>query len=365
MQGAALRHTCAMPTASLGLRPGLPLRRRLRPRGLVVAALAGSLALAGCSGGGGSTPAAKAPQSPSPSAQSTAGSSVLSGQWPLTGLPASGPAPKHPVMIVKIDNTASSRPQIGLKQANMVSEELVEGGSTRLAVFYYSHIPKLVGPVRSFRATDIGIVKPEKAALVASGGAPPTIRRVRNAHITTYTEGAPGYFRDNSRPAPYNLFMHLRVLAHHLKSRGRPADYLPWGSPRDFPSGRAAKGLKAVFSGGHTTSWKYHAGHYLNLDSNAAQGDRFTPDTVLVLRVHEGNAGYLDPAGNPVPEADFTGQGQAMVFHGGRVVRATWVKHGLNATVGLKTAGGKLSLPPGHVWIELVPANGGSVQITK
>jgi hypothetical protein len=342
-----------------------PLGPRPRRHGLVALALAGSLALAGCSGG--STPkAGKASPTPSPSGQSTAAGAVLSGQWPLTGLPASGPVPKHPVMIVKIDNTEASRPQIGLKKADMVSEELVEGGSTRLAVFYYSQVPKLVGPVRSFRATDIGIVKPEKAALVASGGAPPTVRRMAAAHIKTYTEGAPGFFRDNSRPAPYNLFSHLQVLSHHLKSRGRPANYLPWGSPRDFPSGSPAKGLAAVFSGGHTTTWKYTGGHYRNLDTNAAKGDQFHADTVLVLRVHEGDAGYLDPAGNPVPEAVFTGKGDAMVFHGGRVVRGTWTKHGLDATVRLETtSGAKLALPPGHVWIELVPSNGGSVRITK
>ena len=38
-----------------------------------------------------------------------------------------------------------------------------------LAVFFYQHVPRLVGPVRSMRATDIGIVKPAKAVLVASG----------------------------------------------------------------------------------------------------------------------------------------------------------------------------------------------------
>ena len=341
------------------------MHRFLRRNGLLALALAGSLAVAGCSGGT-AKPTAKGSASPSPSAQSTATRAVLSGQWPLTGLPATGPVPRHPVMIVKIDNTEASRPQIGLKGADIVSEELVEGGSTRLAVFYYSRVPKLVGPVRSFRATDIGIVKPEKAALVASGGAPPTVRRMSAAHIKTYTEGAPGFFRDNSRPAPYNLLMHLRVLAKHLKSHGRPADYLPWGSPGDLPAGRPAKGLAAVFSGGHTTTWKYQAGHYHNLDSNAAKGDRFVADTVLVLRVHEGNAGYLDPAGNPVPEADFTGHGRAMVFHGGQMVKGAWVKNGLGGTVRLKTTSGhKLALPPGHVWIELVPSNGGSVRIKK
>ena len=39
---------------------------------------------------------------------------TVAGEWPLTGLPAKGKAPTHPVMVVKIDNTDSSAPQLGL-----------------------------------------------------------------------------------------------------------------------------------------------------------------------------------------------------------------------------------------------------------
>ena len=44
-------------------------------------------------------------------------------------------------MVTKIDNTSSSAPQLGLGSADLVVEELVEGGMTRLAVFFYSDIP--------------------------------------------------------------------------------------------------------------------------------------------------------------------------------------------------------------------------------
>jgi hypothetical protein len=265
-------------------------------------------------------------------------------------------------MVVKIDNSANSAPQVGLSGADLVTEELVEGGSTRLAVFFYQHTPALVGPVRSMRATDIGIVKPAGAVLVASGGAPPTVRRVAAAHIPTYTEGATGYERDAGRTAPYNLFMHLDRLAASLKARAPVPTYLPFGAARDLPRGRPAKGLSAVFSGGHTTSWTYAGGHYTNQNSFAAAGDRFTPDTVLVLRVRVGDAGYRDPAGNPVPETKLTGTGTALLFHGGRVVRASWSKT-LGSTVTLRTKKGRLSVPAGHTWIELVPAHGGRVAI--
>ena len=62
---------------------------------------------------------------------------------------------------------------------DMVVEELVEGGLSRLAAFFYSTLPQgLVGPARSMRATDIGIVKPVDAILVGSGGAPRTLARI-------------------------------------------------------------------------------------------------------------------------------------------------------------------------------------------
>jgi hypothetical protein len=82
---------------------------------------------------------------------------------------------------------------------------------------------------------------------------------------------------------------------------------------------------------------------------------------VLVLRVQVGDAGYLDPGGNRVPETKFTGKGQAMLFHGGRLVRGTWSKSDLKAPLELSTRAGKLTVPTGHTWIELIPASGGNV----
>jgi hypothetical protein len=338
------------PTAVPPRSPG-----RARAVAVVLLAVTVALALAGCSG-----PSKAADK---PGAQATARGLTVSGAWPLTGLPAAGRAPTHPVLVVKIDNSASSRPQIGLSRADLVTEELVEGGATRLAVFFYQHVPALVGPVRSMRASDIGIVKPAKAVLVASGGAPPTVRRIKAAHITTFTEGATGFERDTARRAPYNLFMRLSRLAPQVRAKATVASYLPFGAG-DLPRGETATGLSAVFSGGHTTRWTYAAGTYANQNSFAAAGDRFRPDTVLVLRVRVGDAGYLDPAGNHVPETKFTGTGKALLFHGGRVVRGTWTKS-LGSAIELSTATGSLHVPPGHTWVELVPANGGRVVITR
>jgi DUF3048 family protein len=306
-----------------------------------------------------------------PAPQKVEGGQTVAQFWPLTGLKV--PSDKtaeldRPVLVAKMDNTESSQPQIGLSKADMVVEELVEGGLTRLAAFYYSEIPSNVGPIRSMRASDIDVVSPAHASIVTSGAAGKTIARIQAAHIPFYGEGAKGMYRTTQRRAPYNLLVHLNVVADTAKTKkpATPPDYLTWGSESDLPKGVKATSITAQFSGGHGTQWRFTNGSYHNLNSNAPAGDQFPATNVLVLRVREGDAGYLDPAGNHVPETLFTGKGAAMLFHDGRMVKATWHKgNAATSPITLTTKKGQLKVPAGHTWIELVPISGGNVTFTK
>ena len=326
--------------------------------------LAASLLLAGCGDD------KKDDSEDSPEAQPVAGGAALGQTWPLTGLDVVGDqsaAKTHPVLVVKMDNTAASAPQVGLDAADLVVEELVEGGYTRLAAFYYSDLPTEVGPVRSMRASDIGIVAPVGASMVTSGAAAVTIGRIKDAGIPFFAEGDEGLYREDSRSAPYNVMADLDETADAASSdeEGRPDDYLPWGDAEDLPAGQPAKTIAASFSAGHTTNWRFDGAGYVNDNSFADPKAPFPADTIVVLRVQVGDAGYKDPAGNPVPETKLEGTGQAMVFHGGRLVRGTWSKADLESPIELSTKAGELIVPTGHTWIELVPVNGGNVTFTK
>ncbi len=248
-----------------------------------------------------------------------------------------GELPDHPVMAVKIDNADEAQPQVGLSEADMVTEELVEGGITRYNAFYYSQVPDLVGPVRSIRASDIGIVKPAEAVLVAAGAAIKTRALISGANITSYNEGAPGYERAGDRVAPHDLMVRLPALAASLDKAEPPPPYLDFGA-NEMEGGRPAPAFDVVFSGAHTTSFKYEEGTgYTRPGSIAEQGDDFVADTVLVLRVKEGDAGYLDPAGNPVPLTIYEGKGDMMLFHDGKVIEGTWSKDELKSPLQLTT----------------------------
>lgn len=292
--------------------------------------------------------------------------------WPLTGLEVTGGGDaetRRPVLVLKMDNTASSAPQRGLSSADLVVEELVEGGVTRLAVFYDSDIPGDVGPVRSMRASDIGIVSPVGATVVTSGAAEPTIARLARADVPFVTEGSAGFFREPSRSAPYDLMADLTEVADALTgsrtgAATRPPDYLPFGAADGLPGGEPASEIAVRFSPAHTTTWRYERRRYVDTGSLAAPGDEFPADSVLVLRVRVTDAGYRDPAGNPVPETRLVGDGEAQLFHGGRVIEGRWTKGSLASPLALSrtTEDGDvvaLPVPPGRTWIELVPLAGG------
>lgn len=331
----------------------------MRPmRSAVVAAVLASLVLAGCGGGDDKDGSDADPTSTEKAAPAEPDT------WPLTGLElADGKSAdrKHPVLVAKIDNTSSSAPQVGLGKADLVVEELVEGGLTRLAVFFYSNLPTKVGPIRSMRASDIGIVSPVDGQMVTSGAAGQTIARLNQAGVKFHQEGSAGLSRDSSRRAPYNVMADLAAVAKAAKvPAARPTDYLQWGTAAELPKGLAGKTISASF-GSHTTNWAFEGGTYRNQNTYAADGDEFLADSVLVLKVKIGDAGYRDPAGNPVPETKLEGTGQAILFHKGRAIRATFEKDGLDGTIQLSTKKGSIKVPAGKTWIELVPADRGEV----
>lgn len=342
-----------------------PVSRSRRDRlGAVLLAGSLTLALAAC-GGESETPVAERPTS-----QPVEGATELAALWPLTGEPVESQTPEHPVLVVKIDNSASSSPQVGLGRADLVTQEMVEGGSTRLAAMYYQDLPEEVGPVRSMRATDIGIAKPAHGVIIASGGGPPTVERMRNTETEFRVEDdgeLDAWTRSSTRRAPYDLMVDLRAAAEELTDLARvPASYLPWGDGAEVAAGDPARRFEAVFSPRATSQWAFADGTYRHVNSLAAPDDQFAADSVLVLRVEQTDAGYLDPAGFAVPESIYEGEGEAVLFHGGRMVEATWVKGSRRQPLRLRDAAGEeISVPAGNTWVELLPrdADGGSLRV--
>ena len=93
-------------------------------------------------------------------------------------------------MAVKIDNYPAGRPQSGLDKADIVFEEPVEGGITRYAAVFQCQDAALVGPVRSARNIDIGILGQLGNPLLAHvGGINPVLANIDASPIVNVDLG--------------------------------------------------------------------------------------------------------------------------------------------------------------------------------
>ena len=282
---------------------------------------------------------------------------------PLTGLPQENP-PENPPFLTKIENTSEGEPQTGLNKADLVIEELVEGGYTRLAAIFYSSLPTKVGHVRSTRTTDIGLAKPVGATIVASGGAPKALDVIKaaNVDIFTYDAGDPGFSKDPGKSAPYHVLWDLTTLAKTAKADALPPrNYFTWGKgPAAADVTKKATSASVAFSPTVTTTWSFSGGTWQRSPERAAAGEAYETDTLIVIFARVTDAGYNDPAGNPVPETVLEGSGRAVIFSGDNAVEATWNKKSLDSTMTFtaKKSGKPVTIKPGHIWLEAAPRGG-------
>ncbi|ALE84075.1 hypothetical protein XF36_13780 [Pseudonocardia sp. HH130629-09] len=300
-----------------------------------------------------------APPSPVPR-PSTAPDAPAPLRSPLTGLPSE---PGAQVFAVKIDNTAKARPWDGVEAADVVYVEPVEGGLTRLLAVFASRLPRSVGPVRSARETDIGLLGAYgMPALVFSGAAPPVLEQLVPAPMVPIApRDVPGAFRrDDRRPAPLNLYVDLAALRGSVPQAGPARDIgLRFGPA---PAGGAPVPERTVRVGSTavTVTWSAQdaAWTVATGGETAVAGPDRRPvlaDTVLVQRVGVGESTVRDGAGSVSPIAVTVGTGDAEVLREGRSFPVRWSRPAAAAPTRLTGPDGReVPLRPGRTWVLLV-----------
>jgi Protein of unknown function (DUF3048) N-terminal domain/Protein of unknown function (DUF3048) C-terminal domain len=276
---------------------------------------------------------------------------------PFTGLPTDLGAP---VLGVKIDNAAVARPQTGLALADLVYVEPVEGGLSRLLAVYQSHVPSVVGPVRSTRASDLEVLANfGRPALAFSGAASQVGALVARAPVLDVSALArPGdYYRDWRRPMPHNLY----GAAKALRQGGTPPRDIGFRFGPAPPGGRpvpeADVRYPATVIG---IQWvPAEARWVISMDGaplTAASGPRPGAATVVLQRVRVCATAVRDAAGSLSPFAATVGAGDAVVLRDGLAFTGRWSRPTPEAiTVFTLPDGSPLTFAPGPVWVVLVP----------
>ena len=289
---------------------------------------------------------------------------------PLTGLPdPSGAALTRPALTIKIENTPQALPQWGVDQADVVYEEIVNGGITRLAAIFNSQAPGKVGPVRSVRPTDTQVVWPLGGIFAFSGGAPYAIASISTAPVKLINETSAGdaMFRDPDLFAPHNLFARAPLLFAFKGTPTPPPALFTYASAKEKVKGPSVKSFVVPFPSIYPVTWTWDPATaswdrtLFGQPDVTGTGVRESPQNVIVMFVN-----YVNGIGTENSYADLQGSGVADVFTDGREVTGTWSRGASKADVLLyrNASGATIALTPGQTWVELLN-DGAALAITK
>lgn len=277
----------------------------------------------------------------------------------------------RPALAVKVENNPIAYPLSGLEDAEVVYEELVEGGLTRFMAIYHCTDAGKAGPVRSARMVDPAIVKPYTSILAFAGANDIVDEALNEAELVLLTEGAPGFERIE-RPgitSEHTLYVDTR------KTRKEGQKDYEDGPPEVFTFGdlpeatKKAQTVSIEFSAATTVSFEWNGKRYKRSDGGQPlldeTGKQIAVDNVLIEEHDiELSDEIVDTAGNPSVEiTNETGSGRAVLFRDGRAIPGTWSRESTDDPATFETKDGEvMEFKRGTTWIELVPSQKGEVK---
>jgi len=299
---------------------------------------------------------------------------------PLTGKTvASADIVRRRPLAVKVENDPAARPQSGLPGADIVYEEMVEGGVTRFIALFLSQDVSAIGPCRSARPSDIDIAFFHLPLLACSGGAPGIMKQIQQAGMLGLEEDGSHFWRDKSRKAPHNLYTSTDRLRTALASwrddyNQIPASSLAFMSEQNAAAaassgsaegqmGTTASSIDIAYGNGCDVHYDYGptGDGYLRTvnghpSTDLTTGAQLQPTNVIVQYVEVVPSGLKDVLGADSPNSVVIGTGRAVIFSGGQIINATWSKANRNSPTVYKDTGGKeVQLHPGQTWINMIP----------
>ncbi|HUQ16342.1 MAG TPA: DUF3048 domain-containing protein [Candidatus Saccharimonadales bacterium] len=346
-----------------------------------------------CGGGAAPTsagsPAVSAPAAPTATAAATKAAPTVAPTptptpkpvvWPLTGLKADDPAAiKRRPLNIRLPNDPNARPQYGLSKADLVFEMIVEGGVTRYSAIFHSRDVDSVGPIRSYRFSDLYLTQMLKGALVASGATveerdavTESVRVGNMISVDAERDGRP-YFRVSFRVAPNNLFTSTQADREAVNRAGGagPVDvpalaFLPSTDHEATAGGFAgsvpARTATVPFQAWPATfTWDEGSKGFRRSQQGAqtVDGDgsgAILARNVIVMTTDITTTSVIeDSLGSRGLDYRMTGGGPATVFRDGRRQDGTWKRDGVLDMFSFSNqAGEKILLSPGQSWIHFI-----------
>jgi hypothetical protein len=288
---------------------------------------------------------------------------------------------------VKIDNAPLARPHYGIAQADMVFEEIVEGGITRLAAFFQSRDPKTIGAVRSARLADRSLTAMVDGALVYSGTSAYAWKLIsddaaKGRYVELSADHSGGYYRVDFRVAPYNLFTSAEAQRASLDAldKATVASVPAWPFFNGIDHAPAIGGMDAAIPATEITipyrsdsaevRYTYDPAtrtyaRYQNAngqpvrDVDALDNTPVAAAQVVIIQTEIVDVpDIVDASGAVSNDQRLVGTGTATVFRDGLRQEGTWSRtEDLQAFTFKSSTGSAITFNPGQTWVHVIPTD--------
>jgi len=271
-----------------------------------------------------------------------------------------------PVLVVKIDDTSYSHPQVGIEKADLIYIEQVEGGLTRLAAVFSREIPPTIGPVRSARITDVELLSQYGYIAFAYSGAQSKLRPVLAAahwkDVGAERLGATFYTNDPLRTRPYALMMNASAVMEKLRTEATPiarAQQMGWNFGKAPDSGTAISAVDVHWPAArYGATWSPEQKRWLLSHNGApnlsADGTRLSASTFVIQKVRITPSEYRDKVGGVTPLSEVVGSGTGYILRDGQVFPGRWNRPSSESGTTWSDGTGKvITFAPGQIWVAL------------
>jgi len=267
----------------------------------------------------------------------------------------------RPALAIKIDNVFAAWPQSGINQADVVYEEVVESGLTRLIAIFQTQNPGTVGPIRSARTSDPILLEGFDRPLFAYSGANNITLDIviaSDVESVNYYNSSSAYWRSETRRAPHNLYASTSRLWNLRPERTEmpppPFDFR--GEAEALPPSAVPASEIAVDYGWTSVDYSWTGSGWARRQNGSAHVDaagvRVAPANVIVQFVRYGTS----PAAATSPEAITTGTGVAWVFTDGHMIVGEWDRTDPELPAIYHLDGETIRMSPGRTWVSLAEA---------
>lgn len=279
----------------------------------------------------------------------------------------------RPIAVMIDNDTAQSRPQIGLESAYMVYEITVEGGATRFMALFKEHTLEKVGPVRSSRHYFLDYALEHDAIYCHAGWSPQASRDISALSVNNINGilGGDGgnFWRDNTYDKSWhNLYSGVdKLFDYGVNKKGyrgttevknnlyKTNDVVP-------SDGTDASEISIPYANFYTVSYKYDSNNkvykrYVNSSEHMSQtGDCLTAKNIIIY--HLKNYNLNDGENKGRQNLENIGSGTGVYITDGKRIDINWSKQARNGkTLYTLADGSELVLNPGNTYIQIVPPN--------